>query len=79
MVGFAAETDDLLNHARQKLIDKNLDLIVANDILAKGAGFEGDTNVVTLLDRDGTHEQLSLLPKREIADIILDRVAKIDG
>ena len=79
MVGFAAETDDLLNHARQKLIDKNLDLIVANDILAKGAGFEGDTNVVTLLDRDGTHEQLSLLPKREIADIILDRVAKIDS
>ena len=75
LVGFAAETGNLLNHARQKLVDKNLDLIVANDILAKGAGFEGDTNVVTLLNRDGTHEQLPLLPKREIADIILDRIA----
>ena len=79
LIGFAAETDHLLNHARQKLIDKNLDLIVANDILEEGAGFEGDTNVVTLLNRDGTHEELSLLPKREIADIILDRVATIDG
>ena len=75
LVGFAAETSDLLNHARQKLVDKNLDLIVANDILAKGAGFEGDTNVVTLLNRDGTQEQLPLLSKREIADIILDRAA----
>ena len=75
LVGFAAETSDLLNHARQKLVDKNLDLIVANDILAEGAGFDGDTNVVTLLNRDGKQEQLPLLSKREIADIILDRVA----
>ena len=75
LVGFAAETSDLLNHARQKLVDKNLDLIVANDVLAKGAGFDGDTNVVTLLKRDGTQEQLPLLAKREIADIILDRAA----
>lgn len=74
LVGFAAETSDLLKHAQQKLVDKNLDLIVANDILAKGAGFDGDTNVVTLLKRDGTQEQLPLLAKREIADIILNRV-----
>ena len=76
LVGFAAETDDVLNHARQKLTDKNLDLIVTNNIMEKGAGFEGDTNVVTLVNRDGSHEQLPLLSKREIADIILDRFAK---
>lgn len=75
LVGFAAETDDNLSHARQKLADKNLDLIVANNILEKGAGFEGDTNVVTLLNRDGSHEQLPLLSKREIAEIIFDRAA----
>lgn len=75
LVGFAAETDDILSHARQKLADKNLDLIVANNILEKGAGFEGDTNVVTLMNRDGSHEQLPLLSKREIAEIIFDRVA----
>ena len=55
LVGFAAETSNLLNHARQKLVDKNLDLIVANDVLAEGAGFDGDTNVVTLLQPDGIY------------------------
>jgi phosphopantothenoylcysteine decarboxylase/phosphopantothenate--cysteine ligase len=73
-VGFAAETNDLLENAQRKLINKNLDLIAANDVLAEGAGFEGDTNIVTLLDREGVCEQLPLLSKREVADRILDRV-----
>ena len=76
-VGFAAETDDLLENAQKKLIKKNCDLIVANDVLAEGAGFEGDTNIVTLLGRDGTCEQLPLLPKRQVADRILDRVLEL--
>ena len=76
-VGFAAETDDLLENAQKKLIKKNCDLIVANDVLAEGAGFEGDTNIVTLLDQGGNCEQLPLLSKREVADWILDRVVTL--
>ena len=76
-VGFAAETDDLLENAQKKLIKKNCDLIVANDVSAEGAGFEGDTNIVTLLDQSGNCEQLPLLSKREVADQILDRVVEL--
>ena len=76
-VGFAAETDDLLENAQKKLIKKNCDLIVANDVLVEGAGFEGDTNIVTLLDQSGRREQLPLLSKREVADRILDRVVTL--
>ena len=76
-VGFAAETDDLVENAQKKLIKKNCDLIVANDVLAEGAGFEGDTNIVTLLDQSGNREQLPLLSKREVADQILDRVVTL--
>lgn len=74
LVCFAAETSNLLENAQSKLIKKNCDLIVANDILAKGAGFEEDTNIVTLLDNSDKQEQLPLLSKGEVADIILDRV-----
>ena len=74
LVCFAAETSNLLENAQSKLINKNCDLMVANDILAKGAGFEEDTNIVTLLDNSDKREQLPLLSKREVADIILDRV-----
>ena len=76
-VGFAAETNDLLENAQKKLVKKNCDLIVANDVLAEGAGFEGDTNIVTLLDQNGNCEQLPLLSKREVADRILDRVVAL--
>ena len=79
LVCFAAETSDLLENAQSKLISKNCDLIVANDILAKGAGFEQDTNIVTLLDNADKQEQLPLLSKKEVADIILDRVVAILG
>ena len=74
LVCFAAETDDLLENAKKKLIRKNCDLIVANDILAEGAGFQSDTNIVTLLDRHGSCEELPRAPKRDIADAILTKI-----
>jgi phosphopantothenoylcysteine decarboxylase/phosphopantothenate--cysteine ligase len=74
LVGFAAETEDLLAHAREKLQAKDVDLLVANDVTAAGSGFGSDTNRVFILDRDGSAEELPLLPKREVADRILDRV-----
>ena len=77
LVCFAAETNDLLENAKKKLIRKNCDLIVANDVLAEGAGFQSDTNIVTLLDRDGTCEQLPRASKREVADAILTKVISL--
>ena len=74
LVGFAAETGDLLRQAERKLKEKNLDLIVANDVSKEGAGFSHDTNVVLILDQDGGVEELPLLPKRQVARRILDRV-----
>ena len=77
LVCFAAETNDLLENAKKKLIRKNCDLIVANDVLAEGAGFQSDTNIVTLLDRDGTCEQLPRSSKRDVADAILTKIVSI--
>jgi len=77
LVGFAAETEFLLEHAGQKLIAKNLDLIVANDVKATDAGFDADSNRVTLIGMDGTNRSLTLLSKREIADYILDAIVQI--
>ena len=74
LVGFAAETGDLLAHARSKLEKKGVDLIVANDVTAPGAGFGRDTNVVWLLDRSGGVEELPCLPKDEVAARLLDRL-----
>jgi len=73
-VGFAAESEDVVENARQKLENKQLDLIVANDITDTDSGFTVDTNKVTLISRDGKAESLPLLSKREVADKILDRV-----
>jgi phosphopantothenoylcysteine decarboxylase / phosphopantothenate---cysteine ligase len=75
MVGFAAETHDILGHAQQKLERKHLDLIVANDVSAPDSGFAVDTNQVTLIHRSGEAESLPLLSKEEVADRVLDRVA----
>jgi phosphopantothenoylcysteine decarboxylase/phosphopantothenate--cysteine ligase len=72
VVGFAAETEDLLAHAQAKLERKRLDLIVANDVTAEGAGFDVDTNIVTLLWSDGRRDALPKLPKREVARRLLD-------
>ncbi|HXC61303.1 MAG TPA: bifunctional phosphopantothenoylcysteine decarboxylase/phosphopantothenate--cysteine ligase CoaBC [Nitrospiria bacterium] len=77
VVGFAAETHDLINQAKTKLQKKNLDLIVANDVTMEGAGFEVDTNIVTLLDRSGLIIKLPKLSKREVAGRILDHVTKM--
>jgi len=74
LVGFAAETENLLASARRKLDDKHLDWIVANDVTAEGAGFDGDTNIVTLLGRGGEEIALPLLTKREVAERILETV-----
>jgi len=73
-VGFAAESDDLVANAQKKLEQKQLDIIVANDITAADSGFGVDTNKVTLIDKQGKVEELPLLTKREVADKILDRV-----
>ncbi len=73
-VGFAAESEDIVANARQKLERKQLDLIVANDITDADSGFGTDTNKVTLIARDGKIESLPLLTKREVADKILDKV-----
>ena len=75
-VGFAAETHDLLANAQEKLKRKRLDLIVANDVTATDAGFAVDTNRVTLLGTDGSIEETPLMTKREVAETILDRVAR---
>ena len=71
-VGFAAETNDVLAHARDKLARKNLDMIVANDVTRPGAGFDVDTNIVTLITKDG-QEALPMMSKVEVAQRILDR------
>jgi phosphopantothenoylcysteine decarboxylase/phosphopantothenate--cysteine ligase len=73
LVGFALETDDPVEHARRKLEEKNLDWIAVNNPTEEGAGF-GPTNRVTLLRRDGTAEELPLMPKAEVAEALLDRV-----
>lgn len=77
MVGFAAETQDLINNAKKKLESKNLDFIVANDVTMEGAGFAGDTNIVTLIKRDGESCSLPLMSKKEVAASIIDGVVNL--
>jgi phosphopantothenoylcysteine decarboxylase/phosphopantothenate--cysteine ligase len=77
LVGFAAETENMIVNAREKLRQKNLDLLVANDLTAEGAGFAVDTNVVTILHPDGSGESLPKLSKSELARLILNEVQNI--
>lgn len=77
LAGFAAETQNLLQYAKGKLEKKNLDMIVANDVSKPQAGFNVDTNLIKLLKRDGSIEELPLMSKKELAYIILDRVMKL--
>ncbi|MDK2820720.1 MAG: phosphopantothenoylcysteine decarboxylase / phosphopantothenate---cysteine ligase [Clostridia bacterium] len=79
LIGFAAETQDLLQNAKKKLDEKNLDLIVANDVNRKDAGFGSETNVVTLLYPDGHKEQVPKMPKLEVAHRILDAIRTLPG
>ena len=79
IVGFAAETDHVAEHARQKLAAKAADMIVANDVTAEGAGFDHDTNVVTIFTRDGRQIALPRMDKHEVANRIFDRVLELRG
>ena len=78
-VGFAAESQDLLKNAKEKLLKKSLDLIVANNITAEGSGFGSDTNKVLLIDKNGSVEALPLMSKHAVADRILDRVGELSA
>jgi phosphopantothenoylcysteine decarboxylase/phosphopantothenate--cysteine ligase len=77
LVGFAAETEHLEQHAEQKLAEKNLDIIVGNIVGHPDSGFNADTNTVTLFYKDGTKENLPKMPKDDVANILLDRILKI--
>ena len=79
VVGFAAETDNVAENARKKLAQKNADVMVANDVTAEGAGFDVDTNMVTLLSCDGRDLPLPRLTKAEVAQRILDEVLRLRG
>ena len=72
LVGFAAETNDLISNAQEKLRKKNLDMIVANDVTLSGAGFNADTNIVKLLYPDGEICSLEQMSKTKVANILLD-------
>lgn len=77
LVGFAAETQNLLENAKEKIIKKNLDMIVANDVTAAGAGFNADTNIVKFLFPDGQVMSLEQMPKKEVAERLLDTVMQL--
>ena len=77
LVGFAAETEDLIAHAQDKLVRKNLDLIVANDVSAPGVGFSHDTNAVTILGAGGVLQTVALTDKHHIASAVLDSVVEL--
>lgn len=77
IVGFAAETNNLIQYAGQKLKKKNFDFIVANNILEDGAGFKSDTNIVTIIDRNGESTDYPKLDKSQVAKEILDRIQNL--
>jgi phosphopantothenoylcysteine decarboxylase/phosphopantothenate--cysteine ligase len=77
LIGFAAETRDLVANARRKLQSKGVHLMVANDVTAEGAGFDVDTNVVTLIERSGRVERLEKMSKEAVASAIFDRIADL--
>ncbi len=77
VIGFAAETNNLVSNAKKKIKKKNLDLIIANDVSKEGAGFDGDTNIVSIIDNNGKIEEYSLMAKSDLADIILDKAIDI--
>ncbi len=77
LVGFAAETQNLLENAREKIVKKNLDMIVANDVTAAGAGFNADTNIVKFLFPSGEVRSLEQMAKTQVANILLDTVMEL--
>ena len=79
LVVFSAETEELLVNAKTKLKNKNADFAVANDVTKEGAGFNVDTNIVTIIDKNGKIEPLEMMPKRVLADVILDKAKEFYG
>jgi phosphopantothenoylcysteine decarboxylase/phosphopantothenate--cysteine ligase len=79
LVGFAAETENILDNAKEKIARKNLDMIVVNDVSRKDAGFDVDTNKVNFIFKDGSNEELPLLTKEEVANQLLDKIKLIRG
>lgn len=76
LVIFAAETENLLEHAKEKMKNKNADMVIANDVTKKGAGFDSDTNIVSIITKKGI-DAYDKMPKRELADLILDKILLI--
>ena len=74
LVGFAAETEDLAANAQKKLREKKLDMVIANNVVEAGSGFDGDTNIATIVDRAGAVRSLPLMSKDELADRIYDHL-----
>ncbi|MDR2862185.1 MAG: bifunctional phosphopantothenoylcysteine decarboxylase/phosphopantothenate--cysteine ligase CoaBC [Syntrophobacterales bacterium] len=74
LVGFAMESENLIENAREKLEKKNMDMIVANDLTQEGAGFQTDTNIIKILYRNGRLEELPIMNKKDVANHILDRI-----
>ena len=77
LIGFAAESSDIIKNAKDKVSEKNLDFIVANDITEEGAGFGADTNIVTIIDKDSKVEKIEKSGKIDIAHRILDKAKKL--
>ncbi|MBC8590452.1 bifunctional phosphopantothenoylcysteine decarboxylase/phosphopantothenate--cysteine ligase CoaBC [Wansuia hejianensis] len=77
VIGFAAETNNIIEHAKRKIKKKNFDFIVANDVTKEGAGFRSDTNIVTIIDNKGKLNSLPLMDKKGVANIILDKISDI--
>jgi len=77
VVGFAAETNDVVTYAKIKMDKKGLDIVVANDITKAGAGFNTDTNIATIITKSGSEIDLPKMTKRELADRLLDEVVKL--
>lgn len=77
IVGFAAETDDLIENAKGKIEKKNLDFIVANDVKQEGAGFANETNIVKIISRDSNIESLPIMSKKELSKVICDKIIDI--
>jgi phosphopantothenoylcysteine decarboxylase/phosphopantothenate--cysteine ligase len=74
LIGFAAETEDLIANAKKKLKEKNLDFIVVNDVTQPGAGFSSDTNQIKIIDPSGQVRDIPLMTKEEVSQLILDEV-----
>ena len=76
LVGFAAETNDVIAHGRNKVERKNLDMLIANDVAIPGAGFNVTTNIAAILYKDGTLQQYPKMTKEELGKIIIEKIAE---